>query len=207
MHMIENLPLQERLEHYLARSEQYRSLGYDNPATTAFVVALAGPPAGPALDIGTGKGSLTLELARQGIDVATIDLDPEEQQLAVYLAREEGLEHSIEFVVGDGARLPWPDAHFGWVGMLDVLHHLEEADPVLDEMLRVVRPGGTIMVSDFSEPGFEVIARVHREEGGEHPRTAATVDSAQIRLIGAGCELVTRVEEYLHQVSVLKRPL
>ncbi len=205
--MSDDPTLQERKEHYLARTEQYRRLGYDNPATTEFVVGLTGPLSSPALDVGTGKGALTLELARQGVDVVSVDLDPEEQQLAVYLAREAGLERSIEFVVGDGARLPQPDNHFAWVGMLDVLHHLDNADPVLDEMLRVVRPGGTIMVSDFSEPGFEVIDQVHRDEGREHPRSAATVDSAQARLIEAGCELVTRVEEYLHLISVLKKPL
>jgi len=197
--------LQERKEHYLARTEQYRRLGYDNPATTEFVVSLAGSLSGPALDVGTGKGALTLELARRGVDVATIDLDPEEQQLAVHLAREEGLERSIEFVVGDGARLPWPDDHFAWVGMLDVLHHLDDADPVLDEMLRVVKPGGTIMVSDFSQPGFGIIDQGHRDEGREHTRSAATVDSAQTRLLEAGCELVTHVEEYLHLISVLKK--
>ncbi|MFC1529436.1 class I SAM-dependent methyltransferase [Gemmatimonadota bacterium] len=198
--------LQERVEHYQARTEQYRRLGYDNPATTEFVVRVAGPLSGPVLDVGTGKGSLTLELARQGVDVVSVDIDAEEQQLAVHLAREAGLDRFIEFVQGDATRLSWPDEYFGWVGMLDVLHHLEDADPILDEMLRVVRPGGLLMLADFSEPGFEIIDQVHRDEGREHERSAATVDSARARLMGAGCELVTSVEEYLHLVSVLRKP-
>ena len=204
--MAEQPSLKERREHYRARTEQYRRLGYDGPATTAYVVSLARPRSGPVLDVGTGKGALALELARRGVEVVSIDIDPEERDLALLLAREEGLEELIEFVTGSAARMPWPDAHFGWAGMLDVLHHLEEADPVLDEMFRVTRPGGVIVVSDFSEPGFEVIDQVHREENRVHERSAATVDSARTRLMAAGCELLTSVEDYLHLISVLRKP-
>ncbi len=204
--MSDTLTLQERIDRNQARTDQYRRLGYDNPAATEFVVGIAGPLSGPVLDVGTGKGSLTLELARQGVEVVSVDIDPEEQQLAVHLAREAGLDALIEFVQGDAALIPCPDDFFAWAGMLDVLHHLEDADPVLDEMLRVVRPGGLLMLADFSEPGFALVEKIHRSEGHEHERSMATVLSAQTRLIEAGCELVTAVEVHFHLVSVLRIP-
>jgi ubiquinone/menaquinone biosynthesis C-methylase UbiE len=50
------------------------------------------------------------------------------------------------------------------------MHHIRDFQPVLEEMLRVVKPGGKLMLADFSPRGFQNIARAHRAEGKVHPR-------------------------------------
>ena len=205
--MNEDPTLQERKEAFLVRSERYRQLGYDSGVTARFVAGIAGPHTGPVLDMGSGKGSLTIAMAALEVDVIGIDLDPDEQALAALLAEEAGVAHRIRFIQGDAGQIPYPDDHFTCVGMLDVLHHLYDPDPVLAEMWRVVQKGGSLLLADFSEPGFEIVEQVHREEGGDHPRSPATVNYAEAALRERGGEPVTRIEDHLHQISVLRKPL
>jgi len=167
----------ERLRAFRARSLQYGRLGHDRVGTARFVVETAGALRGPALDVGTGKGLLAIELARTGMEVVSVDVDAEEQELARLLAEEAGVGSRISFVRGDAAHLPYPDGTFGCVAMMDVLHHLDEPGPVLREMARVFNHAGLMVIADFDEQGFELVSRIHREEGRHHPRTAATVTS------------------------------
>lgn len=189
---------------FLGRVEEYRSLGYDRFAAAEFAVDAAGRFSGPALDLGTGKGFLAQALARRGFPVVTVDNDADEQSLARFLAEEAG-RRSIHFVRGDGARLPLAEARFGCVAAMDILHHLEEPEPVLEEAARVLLPGGTMILADFSPEGFELVARVHRREGRDHPVSGATLESAAAFLAERGFALETRLSGQCHEVAVLKK--
>jgi len=195
--------ISERLRAFRTRSSHYLRLGYDRVAAARFVVETAGALCGPALDVGTGKGLLAIELARTGMEVVSVDVDGEEQELARLLAEEAGVGNQISFVHGDAAHLSYPDCTFGCVAMMDVLHHLDDPDPVLREMVRVLKDAGLIVVADFDEQGFELVSRVHREEGRDHPRTAATVVWAQDELSRAGLRRTRRTTGCLHDVVVL----
>jgi ubiquinone/menaquinone biosynthesis C-methylase UbiE len=173
----------ERLRAFRARDEQYRDLGHNRGAAARFVAEAAGLSQGAALDVGTGKGLLAIELARAGMEVVSVDLDADEQTLALLLALGEGVSNRIRFEHGDAAHLPHPDSSFGCVAMMDVLHHLHDPVPVLAEMARVLAPGGRMVVADFDEQGFDLVTRVHRAEGREHPRTAVTVSLAEAELM------------------------
>jgi len=52
---------------------------------------------------------------------------------------------------------------------MNAMHHISHFQQVLEEMLRVVKPGGKIVMADFSPRGFQIIARAHRAEGKTHP--------------------------------------
>jgi ubiquinone/menaquinone biosynthesis C-methylase UbiE len=195
----------ERLRAFRARDLEFSRLGYDRAAAARFVVAAGGALSGPALDVGTGKGVLATELARRGLEVVSVDVDLEEQELAGLLAQETGVGDRISFVLGDAARLECPDGKFGCAAMMDVLHHLEEPVEVLREMARLVADKGTIIVADFDEQGFELVARVHREEGREHPRTKATVDVAEDVLCKSGFRCLKRTNGHFHEVAVLTK--
>jgi len=193
----------ERLRHFRARNLVYRRLGLDRIAAARFVVETAGVLRGPALDVGTGKGLLAIALARAGMEVVSVDVDGEEQELAKLLAEEAGVGNRICFVHGDAACLSYPDGYFGCVAMMDVLHHLDGPFPVLREMVRVLKDAGLMVVADFDEQGFDIVSRVHREEGRVHPRSAATVTLAQDELSRAGLRRITRKTGCLHEVVVL----
>jgi hypothetical protein len=131
MAMEDHEELIRRKASFLVRTEHYLSLGYDRFATADFVVKTGGRLSGPALDIGTGK-ELTA-MARRGLEVVFLDLDADEQALAFLLAAEAGLKDRIYFVWGDASMLTYSEDHFGCAALVDVLHHLQDPVPVLEE--------------------------------------------------------------------------
>jgi ubiquinone/menaquinone biosynthesis C-methylase UbiE len=185
------------------RTEQYLRMGLDRFAAADFVVTAAERLKGPALDIGTGKGIMAMALARQGLDVVSVDTEAEEQSLAALLAEEAGLRARIRFVCCDASTLSFPESYFGCVAMMDVLHHLADPIPVLEEAARVLKPFGTFILADFSEEGFELVKRVHHEEGHEHPVSGVTLKSAEVFLFRKGFALNTHRSRHYHEVSVL----
>jgi ubiquinone/menaquinone biosynthesis C-methylase UbiE len=194
-----------RLRAFHERCARYRRHGHDRIAAARFVAGAASPLSGSVLDVGTGKGLLAIELARRGFEVVSVDPDSAERELAALLAEEAGVAKRINFMAGNGAHLPFPDGRFGCAAMMDVLHHVEEPEPILREMARVVRNGGRIVVADFDEKGFEIVTRVLREEGRVHERTGATVDLTEGLLSGMGCRRMERVNGCLHDVAVMQR--
>jgi ubiquinone/menaquinone biosynthesis C-methylase UbiE len=180
-------------------------MGHDRQAAARLVAEAAGDIADPALDVGTGKGLLAMALARRGLEVVSVDVNAEDSELARLLAEEAGLEGRIRFLLQDASSLPHADGAFGCALMMDVLHHLGDASPVLREMARVVRPAGTIVVSDFTEEGFAVVAAIHRGEGREHPRSGVTVEAATDVLSAAGWRAGGETFGHLHQVRWFRR--
>lgn len=173
------------LSAFRARTERYLREGHDRYEAARFVASGTAPAPGPALDVGTGKGLLALALAERGLAVVSVDVSFDDREVAAALARSAP-GGRVRFVLADAAALPFRRGAFGCAAMMDVLHHLDDAGPVLSEMARAVTPGGRLAVADFSEEGFELVARVHREEGREHPRSAVTLASAAEALRRAG---------------------
>jgi 2-polyprenyl-3-methyl-5-hydroxy-6-metoxy-1,4-benzoquinol methylase len=196
---------QKRLRAFHARNLEYRRLGHDRVEAARFVLRAAGGLIGPALDIGTGKGLCAIELARSGLEVISVDPDNDEQALAVLLAREAGLENHIQFVRGDAVYLSYPDGHFGCAAMMDVLHHLKHPGPILSQVARVVRKNGVVVLADFDEQGFDLVAKVHRGEGREHSRTATTIERATAKLEKHGFSCLGCTNGYQHDVAVLTK--
>lgn len=197
----------EKLKAFHKRNDRLLQMGFDRAGAARFIVESAGTLHGPALDVGTGKGILAVELARSGMNVVSVDQDGEEQELAAVLVREAGFEGQIQFIREDAAHLKFQDEYFGCAAMMDVLHHLEKPKPVLLEMARVVRRGGILVVSDFDEEGFSLLSRVHQDEGREHPRMPITMDKAVEFLMRDGFLCSSRIEGYLHHVAVLTKEL
>lgn len=198
--------LANRKRQFEERTVLFEGFGYDRLLTPAFVLDGTGDLDGPALDLGTGMGIMARELARRGIDVCSVDVNAEDQQVAAFLTEDPALSERIRFSLADGANLPFPDGTFGSAVTLDVLHHLTDGAAVMREMLRVVRPGGTIVLAEFSREGFELVARVHAKEGRVHPEGPVTMDWARGVLSGLEAEEVTSREGHLHRVAVFRTP-
>ena len=152
------------------RDRLYRRHGYDSRKAARFVLACARPLAGRVLEIGTGKGRFLVELARRTTNVVTVDPDAAEQRFARLNAAHAGVTSNIRFVVADGAHLPFADASFDAVVSMNALHHIRDLKGVLDEVLRVVKPGGKIVLADFDANGFRLFDRIHEAEGRIHER-------------------------------------
>jgi SAM-dependent methyltransferase len=86
----------------------------------------------PILDVGCGAGQVVEALRAAGFAASGLDVAPPE------IAGCQGY---------DGHAIPFPDASFAAVGAFNVLEHVEEPITFLDEMARVVKPGGRLVVS------------------------------------------------------------
>jgi len=101
---------------------------------------LGRPAAGAlALDVGAAGGGNTRVVREHGWDVLATDYSP----LAVDVARSRG----IDAVWADARDLPVASGSVGFVTLMDVLEHIEEDDQVAAELARVLRPGGTGLVT------------------------------------------------------------
>jgi len=203
--MIDNELMSQKKAAFNARTKQYRKQGYDRFLAVDFVVGSAGPLSGPALDIGTGKGLTAMALARRKLDVISVDTNSDEQALAAMLAVEAGLIERIRFVHGDASSLNFPDRHFGCAVLMDVLHHLKEPIPVLEEIKRVLRPSGILILADFDAKGFELIASIHQQDGREHAVSGATLESTQSFLCRNGFTIKLRQSGHYHEIIILER--
>ena len=196
----------ELRQSFIRRTQRFLDLGYDRHAAARFVAELAGRAASAVLDVGTGQGLLAIALARRGFDVVSVDVSTENSELAVALAQEAEVAARVKFMVLDASDLPFPDDQFGCIAMMDVLHHLEKGEPVLQEVRRTLRPGGILIVADFTPEGFDLIARVHREDGREHPVGPVTLDWASNWLHAGGLERTREETNHLQRAIVFSKP-
>lgn len=186
---------------FWARTERYRSLGWDRLDAAEFVAGWLAPTQRPVLDVGTGQGLLAAALARRGFRVLSGDVNLDTYSVASELVRVFDVAARVRCLLCDGSILPFPDSSFDRIAMMNVLHHLEHTRPVLTELTRVAMPGCQLVLADFSEAGFELVSRVHREDGGEHPRTGVTLDAAAAELMAAGWLLDRRDTQHLEDVA------
>ena len=120
-------------------------------------------PAGTRLlDVACGAGQLTIPAARKGIQVTGLDLAANLVQQARTRAADEGL--TIQVDEGDAENLPYPDASFDAVMSLIGAMFAPRPELVASEMTRVCRPGGTIIMGNWTPEGhigqmFKVIGK------------------------------------------------
>jgi len=100
------------------------------------------------LDVGCGTGImapivLSKKAHYQGVDLSRNMIL---EARAKYVEIGEA-EDSVVFTVGDVERMPFPDAHYDVLLALGLLEYFEDPRRVVDEIVRVVRPGGSIIVS------------------------------------------------------------
>lgn len=124
----------------------------DGPVEAALIAALVSGGSGDLgrlLDIGTGTGRIAQLLAPRAGHVTAFDKSPE--MLRIARARLQTIPaESIDFVLGDFAALPFPDATFDTVLFHQVLHYAQAPEVALAEAARVMRGGGRIAIVDFA---------------------------------------------------------
>ncbi|MBC8264593.1 MAG: class I SAM-dependent methyltransferase [Anaerolineales bacterium] len=106
---------------------------------------------GEAADLGCGPGQLVIELARRspGLHVTGIDLSEEMIARGQDNARRAGVADRVSFRRGDAQQIPFPDASLDLVVSTLSLHHWSDPVAALDEIARVLRPGGSFLVFDL----------------------------------------------------------
>ena len=161
------------------REEVFGKFGFDMDAEIRHVLSCARPLTGSVLEIGTGKGRFLMPLAREDVRITTVDNDQEAMACARLNAEFHGITDGIEWTLHNAESLPWPDHTFDAVVSMNALHHMTQVWTVLAEAHRVLKPGGKLVLADFTSEGFDLMDRIHQSEGGTHPR--GTGNAAEFR--------------------------
>lgn len=178
------------------RKEKYLAYGYDIDLERDLVIDRALPFGPRVLETGTGKGYFTSALARRGFRVTTIDISAEEQAIARMQLDKAGLCDRVAFRTGDAAAIGLPDASFDAVFSVNLLHHLTEPERAIDEMNRVLAPGGKLVMSDFTAEGFRMLDEVSRSEGVTHKVAPFGMADAERYLSDRGVMITARRERF-----------
>ncbi|HRZ86558.1 MAG TPA: class I SAM-dependent methyltransferase [bacterium] len=165
-------------EHCASRREALLKLGYDQEAAVRFVTGSAGYLEGPILDVGTGAGHCAVAIAKLGHSLMTIDTDGAQIGKAKLFAEHYGVVDKIVFRKRPADAMGFAPASFASIISYNALHHFEKPYEVIDELWRLLRPGGVLIVSDLDETGFAAVEKMHVAEGKTHPRLGATVTEA-----------------------------
>jgi ubiquinone/menaquinone biosynthesis C-methylase UbiE len=109
---------------------------------------------GRVLDVGTGTAQIPIELCRQNSGAFIVAIDLADQMLRVGRenVRRAGFESRITLELRDAKQLPYERGSFAAVISNSIIHHIPEPGAVIGEMVRVVKPGGTIFVRDLLRP-------------------------------------------------------
>lgn len=133
------------------------SLGLDHHWRRRTRQALELHPGERVLDLAAGTGTSTVELALSGAYAVGCDFSL--GMLRTGQARRD--RRHVQIVAGDALRLPFRDGAFDAVTIAFGLRNIVDTDRALREMARVVRPGGRLVVCEFSQPTFEPLRRLY----------------------------------------------
>ena len=146
-------------------------------------------PAERALDVGAGAGALAFALAPLAGGVVAVDIEP-----ALLEEARRRAPANVTLVEADATALPFEDESFDLAGTLRTLHHVERPQLVVAELVRVTRPGGTVLVVDQLAPeDVDAADQLNRFERARDASTGRVLTDAELRSIFAanGLELHT----------------
>lgn len=106
---------------------------------------------GEVLDVACGTGDMAVSLVERGCTVTGVDIS--EEMLAI--ARQKA--PMVTFMISDAEHLPFPDASFDAVTCAFGVRNFVHLEQGLNEMLRVLRPGGQLVILELATPDTPLV--------------------------------------------------
>ena len=151
------------------------------------------------LDVGCGNGLATLHVADAlGLRAVGVDVDPAQIALA---RRAAGARRDVSFVTASATELPFATARFDIVSTNKTMHHVPEWWLALEEIKRVVAPGGYVVFADLNVPA--ALALLLRPAFG---RVSGVFTRRDLDRSFAGLRDVHRSAGWLHYQAVFAKP-
>lgn len=145
----------------------------------------------PILDVGAGNGWLAIVAAKYyGYNVISIDNNKHYIHLARTNAKAYGVEKLVAFKKIDATHIPYPDDFFGTVISYQTLHHTLYPFRVIEEMFRVCKSNGGVLISELNKEGF----KLYHGEYYEYPEKYNKLLSKKILNIN-------KLWKFLHNIS------
>jgi demethylmenaquinone methyltransferase/2-methoxy-6-polyprenyl-1,4-benzoquinol methylase len=140
------------------RTNTVLSLGNDKLWRVAVTRAVAPRPGQRILDLAAGTGASSVALARSGADVVAADFSP---GMIAEGRRRHGDLPNLTFHEADATALPFEDDSFDTVTISFGLRNVASPRVALAEMLRVAKPGGRLVICEFSHPRSATFAGLY----------------------------------------------
>jgi len=176
-----------------------------------FGSALGKAARGRLIDVACGPGVVTAALAPNAASIVAFDATEQMLKTAKARCAKAGLSN-VEFQSGDAESLPFADAQFDGAVTRAAVHHFADPQRAINEMFRVLRPGGTVVIADVISSEDADESRLHnaieRLRDPSHVRMlqASELDSDASRagfrdLQAASLDMNRELEEWLDIVS------
>lgn len=117
-----------------------------------------------ALDVAGGTGDLTIEMSKQvGPDGEVIisDINPAMLEQGRRRMMDKGIAGNVKFVEANAENLPFEENSFDCITIAFGLRNVTNQDKALESMFRVLKPGGRLLVLEFSKPVMPGLTRVY----------------------------------------------
>ena len=137
------------------RTNALLSLGQDRRWRRVVTEAVDAAPGTRVLDLAAGTGTSSAPFAAQGAVVVPCDIS------LGMLGAGRRARPDLPFIAADGTRLPFGDAVFDAVTVSFGLRNVHDPEAALAELLRVTRPGGRLVVAEFSRPTWRPFGHVY----------------------------------------------
>ncbi len=143
-------PVDPVVKEYSAAAKDYDEQWsfYVDGTTRATMSRLEIAPTASVLDVGCGTGELLVRLAAKYPNARLSGLDPVPEMLAVGRTK---LSENVDLRAGWANELPWPDGAFDVVVSCNMFHYITHPVAAVQEMERVLRPGGRFVITDWCD--------------------------------------------------------
>ncbi|MCL1142145.1 bifunctional demethylmenaquinone methyltransferase/2-methoxy-6-polyprenyl-1,4-benzoquinol methylase UbiE [Shewanella gaetbuli] len=124
----------------------------------------AARPGMKVLDLAGGTGDLTAKFSRLVGDTGQVvlaDINDSMLKVGRTKLRDKGIVSNVNYVQANAEALPFPDNHFDIITIAFGLRNVTDKDAALRSMQRVLKPGGKLLVLEFSKPQHEVMRKVY----------------------------------------------
>ena len=121
-------------------------------------------PGQKVLDLAGGTGDLTAKFSRlvgENGEVVLADINDSMLKVGREKLRNQGLVGNIRYVQANAEALPFPDNHFDLITIGFGLRNVTHKEQALASMFRVLKPGGRLLVLEFSKPTNEVMTKLY----------------------------------------------
>lgn len=112
-----------------------------------------------AADIGAGTGFMTEGLIQKGLKVIAID---QSEAMLAEMKKSANFD-GVDYRLGEAESLPIPDETVDYAFANMYLHHVEVPPEAIREMVRILKPGGKLVITDLDEHTFEFLKVEHHD--------------------------------------------